>query len=316
MLTESTTGVIARQEWLKPIEETVQRGIQNAFRSGGPAGQRVRNALHGTWLGHPLHAALTDVPIGAWTAAMVFDAIDAVTDRKDFGVAADGALAVGIAGALCAAVAGLTDWQDTDPPARRIGLTHGLLNIGAVALFTGSFVARKRKSRASGHILSALGYAVASVAARLGGNLVYEHRVGVDHTSGQSFPDHFVALMAESELPEGELRRVEQEGTPILLAKRDRRIYALAETCSHMGGPLSEGECLDGSVKCPWHGSRFALADGRVLDGPAVHPQPCLRVRVRNGQIEVAKATGRHAAEERASLAELEESPAPTAPTR
>ena len=63
----------------------------------------------------------------------------------------------------------------------------------------------------------------------------------------------------------------------------------MAETCSHFSGPLSGGKLLGESIVCPYHGSRFALDDGRVLDGPAVHPQPCLKVRVRNGQIEVRK---------------------------
>jgi nitrite reductase/ring-hydroxylating ferredoxin subunit/uncharacterized membrane protein len=241
-------------------------------------GAKIKNALHGTWLGHPLHAALTDIPIGAWSAAMVFDLLDAVTGRSELAVAADSAVTVGVVGALGAAVAGWTDWQHTDPPARRIGLTHGFMNVAGVALFTASLVARKRKFRTLGRILSAAGYAVASVSAQLGGNLVYEQRVGVDHTAGQSFPDDFVAVLAESELPEGGLRRVQHKGgVPILLARRGERIFALAETCSHMGGPLSEGEFIDGSVKCPWHGSRFALEDGRVLDGPAVHPQPAFR---------------------------------------
>ncbi len=227
---------------------------------------------------------------------MVFDAIDAAANRGEFGTAAGSALAVGIVGALGAAVAGLTDWSDTDPPARRIGLIHGLLNVGGVALFTSSLLARKRKSPGWGRALSALGYAVATFAARLGGNMVYEQRVGVDHTAGQSFPDDFASVLAESELSEGSLRRVDYRGTPILLARRDHRIYALAETCTHLGGPLSEGQFVDGSVKCPWHGSRFALEDGRVLDGPAVHPQPCLEVRVRNGQIEVGKVMGSRSA--------------------
>ncbi|HWQ52408.1 MAG TPA: DUF2231 domain-containing protein [Bryobacteraceae bacterium] len=114
-----------------------------------PGRDRLLHTLHHTWLGHPLHAALTDVPIGAWTAAMVFDVIDAVSDRREFGIAADSALVLGIVGALGGS-GGLTDWQDTDPPARRIGLTHRLMNVGAVALFTGSLVARRRKSRAFG----------------------------------------------------------------------------------------------------------------------------------------------------------------------
>lgn len=292
MGTQGTTGMIARQEWLRPLEDTLQQAIHKAYRRAGPNGRKVKNALHGTWLGHPLHSVLTDIPIGAWTTAMIFDVIDALGGRKEFGMAADAALTVGIAGALGAAAAGLTDWQDTDSPARRIGLTHGLMNIGSVALFVSSLVARKRSKRAYGRSLSALGYAVSTAAARLGGELVYSQRVGVDHTAGQTFPADFVPVLAESELREGTMKRVHHNGVPFLLARRGNRIFAMAETCSHMGGPLSEGGKTGDTVKCPWHGSRFSLEDGRVLDGPAVHPQPCLETRVRNGQIEVQKASG------------------------
>jgi nitrite reductase/ring-hydroxylating ferredoxin subunit len=69
--------------------------------------------------------------------------------------------------------------------------------------------------------------------------------------------------------------------------RRDGHIYALAETCSHLGGPLSEGELVDHTVRCPWHCSRFSLEDGTVIDGPATHPQPCMDARVRDGRIEV-----------------------------
>jgi nitrite reductase/ring-hydroxylating ferredoxin subunit len=71
--------------------------------------------------------------------------------------------------------------------------------------------------------------------------------------------------------------------------RRGSRIFALAETCSHFSGPLSEGKLVGDSIVCPWHASTFALQDGRVLNGPAVHPQPCLEVRVEKGQIEVRK---------------------------
>jgi hypothetical protein len=160
----SATEAIMWQEWLTPVEETLQQQIHEALRSGGAAGQKIKNALHGTWMGHPLHLGLTGIPIGAWTAAVVFDVIDITTDRGRWGAAADGSLNLGIIGALCAAVAGLTEWQDTDPPARRIGLMHGLLNIAGVRLSTGSVIARKRKLRGLGRCLSALGYAVASAA--------------------------------------------------------------------------------------------------------------------------------------------------------
>jgi nitrite reductase/ring-hydroxylating ferredoxin subunit len=131
---------------------------------------------------------------------------------------------------------------------------------------------------------------VSTVSAYLGGHLVYKERLGMDHASGYSPPEEFVPVLAEAELAEGELRRVNAEGMPILLVRRRERIYAIAETCSHLGGPLSQGTLEDRSVRCPWHGSCFSLEDGRVLEGPSVHAQPVLDVRVRNGQIEVRRA--------------------------
>jgi nitrite reductase/ring-hydroxylating ferredoxin subunit len=118
---------------------------------------------------------------------------------------------------------------------------------------------------------------------------VYEHRVGVDRTAGESFPDNFAAILAESELAESTPTRAMYEGVPILLVRRGQRIFALAETCSHFSGPLSEGKLVGDSIECPYHASRFALDDGHVTNGPAVHRQPCLEVRVRSGQIEVRK---------------------------
>ena len=282
---------IARQDWLEPAEEGLQKLLHQSFANGGRGGQRIKNILHGTWLGHPLHVILTDVPIGAWTAALVFDFLELSSGRKEFAAAADASITLGLVGAAGAAITGLTDWQDVDPPARRVGLVHGLLNLMGTSLFLASRVMRKRKSRSSGRRLAILGYTVATAAAYLGGNLVFEQQIGVDHTSGQKLPEDFEAVLAESELPEGKLKRAEHDGVPILLVRRGKHIFALAETCSHLGGPLAEGKLSGNSVQCPWHGSRFALDDGRVLDGPAVHPQPCLESRIRNGQIEVRKNT-------------------------
>jgi nitrite reductase/ring-hydroxylating ferredoxin subunit len=138
-------------------------------------------------------------------------------------------------------------------------------------------------------LLSTLGYAVAAVAADFGGSLVYNQRIGVDHNAAQSFPGDFTSVMSEAELREEHLTRAEFNGSRILLLRRGQRIFAIAETCSHLGGPLSEGK-LDGvTVECPWHGSRFSLETGEVIDGPAVHRQPCLDARVNNGRIEIRK---------------------------
>jgi len=273
-----------------PIDEKLQKTIDKAlYANGNAVAQKMRNFLNGTWLGEPLHVVLTDLPIGAWTVAMAFDALDMIGNGDGFARAVDASIAVGLAGAAGAAVTGVTDWSDVDPPARRTGLLHALLNIGATALFTTSLVLRKRKARANGRIASALGYALMSYSAHLGGSMVYEHRVGVDRTAGQVFPQEFVAVMPERELADETPTRVAHEGVPILLVRHGGRIFAMAEACSHFSSPLSEGKLDGDSIVCPNHASRFSLEDGRVLNGPAVHPQPCLEVRVHDGQIEVRK---------------------------
>lgn len=289
---DAIVGMIDEQEWMKPVEKGLQKLIHKGFHFRG--GRQLKNFLHGTWIGHPLHVILTDVPIGAWTAAIVFDALDGMTTRPRYRSAADTAVGIGLVGALGAAATGLTDWQDIDPPARRIGLVHGLLNVASVALFGGSLLARHKGRRTSGKSLAVLGYAVSAVAARLGGNLVYGQKIGVDHTAEDKLPQEFTAVLPDADLREDKPFRTEHDGTPILLIRRGQQIYALAETCSHLGGPLSEG-ALDGDViQCPWHGSRFSIRDGHVVDGPAVHPQPCLETRIRDGQIEIRRASRRN----------------------
>jgi nitrite reductase/ring-hydroxylating ferredoxin subunit len=178
-----------------------------------------------------------------------------------------------------------------DPPARRLGLIHGLLNLGGTALFATSLVLRRKKSPRIGFIVSALGYAVMGYAAHLGGKLVYEHRVGVDRTDGQVLPDNFVGVLPEAQLADDKPTRAMAQGVPILLVRRAGRLFAMADTCSHFGGPLSEGKLMDNCIECPYHASRFALEDGRVIDGPAVHPQPILEIRIRDGLIEVRKGS-------------------------
>lgn len=274
----------------KPIDEKLQKLLDKALYGGGnPAAQQLRNFLNGTWLGEPLHAALTDIPVGAWTAAMFFDALSLMGPRRKAEWAADTSIAVGLFGAAAAAATGLTDWSDVDPPARRTGLIHAALNISATTLFATSLVLRRKQSRTAGRITAAIGYAIAGYSAHLGGKMVYEDRVGVDHTDGQTFPENFVPVMVESDLPDSKPTRAVHDNVPILLVRRAGRIFAMAETCSHFGGPLSEGKLEGDSIVCPWHNSTFALEDGRVVNGPAVHPQPCLETRVRDGKVEVRR---------------------------
>jgi nitrite reductase/ring-hydroxylating ferredoxin subunit/uncharacterized membrane protein len=276
---------VERQDWLDPIADRLQRAVTAVYAAGGDTARRIRDALHGTWLGHPLHPVLTDIPLGAWTAAAIFDLSRRDGDRG-LDRAADAAIGVGLAGAVGAAITGLTDWQHTADDDRRVGLLHGLLNVTAATLYGVALTLRVRGDRGAGRGVAGLGFIVAISAAYLGGHLVYRKRIGVDHAERPDWDD-FVAVLPEHTLAEAAPRRVDVRGVSVVLVRRAGRIYALTERCAHLGGPLSEGQIDDVGIRCPWHGSRFALEDGRILEGPSTFAQPCLDVRVRDGQIEV-----------------------------
>jgi nitrite reductase/ring-hydroxylating ferredoxin subunit/uncharacterized membrane protein len=288
-LAESAVRAIEGQDWLRPTEDVLQRAIAAAFRAGGAGGRLLKNFLHGTWLGHPLHSVLTDVPVGAWTAALVFDRLDGRSGGQRWSRRADGAIAIGIGGATAAAVAGLTDWQHLDGAPRRTGLAHAALNTVALGLYTGSWLLRRRGARGAGRTLAGAGFGVLIAAAHLGGRLVYHDRVGVDHAQREG-PEGFARAVREAELREGQPQRAVIDGVRIVLVRRQGRVHALGEVCAHLGGPLAEGALREDALVCPWHGSRFALQDGRVLDGPATLPQPCFETRVRDGYVEVRRA--------------------------
>jgi nitrite reductase/ring-hydroxylating ferredoxin subunit len=171
---------------------------------------------------------------------------------------------------------------------------HGLLNITAAAMYATSYAMRKTKgSRQSGVALSMLGYAVASAAGYLGGHLVFGEQLGVDHTAtadGKK-PEDWVAVLADRSLRHDTPTRVEADGVAVLLVKRGDRIFAITETCPHLGGPLSEGKLVGDAIQCPWHNSELALEDGHVVNGPTTFPARCFDVRVREGQIEVRAAS-------------------------
>ena len=292
MATDAPVELVERQNWLEPVESGVQKAVGAVLDSTPGGGRDLRNFLHGTWLGHPLHVMLTDVPLGAWTATAVLDLMEA-SGRQDCRTGADVTLAVGLTGAACAAVAGATDWQAIDGPARRVGMVHGLINLTSAGLYAASLVARKNGNRGAGRALAFAGFIASTAAAYLGGNLVYGKQIGISHAPPDPGFSQWTTLMRESNLPEGKPVRVEVDGTKLLLARNGAGIRCIGEVCSHLGGPLAEGEMHGDTVKCPWHGSEFSLCDGSVVEGPAIHPQPSFDTRVLQGQIQV-KSRGQH----------------------
>lgn len=286
MVLQPAVEFLARQSWIDPVADKLKSVAMTVY---GAAGLRVDDLLYGTWLGHPLHPVLTDVAIGGWVSALWLDLIEATTGKRRLAPGADAAVVLGLAGALGSAVTGLNDWRWTtamDRP-RRIGVGHASANITATTLYITSLLLRCNGSRQAGRWTGYAGFGVLMLGAYLGGDLVYGERVGVDHAVITSPPKEFVPVMAESQLPEKKPTQAKAGDVPVLLVRFDGEIYALLDTCGHLGCSLAGGHLQDRSIVCPCHGSRFSLSDGKVLNGPATLPEPRFEVRVNNGQIEI-----------------------------
>jgi nitrite reductase/ring-hydroxylating ferredoxin subunit/uncharacterized membrane protein len=281
--------IVEAMPFLDEIGEAVQPEVQKAVNAGGTT---ARNVLDGVWLEAPLHPVMTDVPIGSWTAALVFDGLDLATGKRPLQHAADASLVFGTLGALGAAITGISDWRYLSGGSRKMGVAHALLNsIGLVCSIV-SLVQRATGHRNAGRLTFLTGYSISGMAAHLGGELSYHYGLRVDRNVFEDAgPDEFVAVLDENDLAQDELRRVEVAGTGVLLSRSsDGEVCAIAATCNHFSGPLEQGEREDGTVVCPWHGSRFDLCSGKVIDGPAIFPQSRYETRVREGRIEVQAA--------------------------
>jgi nitrite reductase/ring-hydroxylating ferredoxin subunit/uncharacterized membrane protein len=278
--------------FLDRVAEGVQPKVQNVVEAGGTT---ARNVLDGVWFEAPLHPALTDVPIGSWTAAAAFDGLDVAMDSRAMRNAADASLAFGVVGALGAAVTGLSDWRYLSGGSRRMGVAHALLNTIGLVLSIASLILRAAGRRNAGRLTFLAGYSVSGLAAHLGGELSYHYGLRVDQNAFQgSGPDEFTPVLDEDELTQDSMRQVEVEGTGVLLSRSlNGDVCAISSVCNHFGGPLEQGDREGDTVVCPWHKSRFNLCSGEPVDGPAVFPQPLYETRVRDGKIEV-KAVGQN----------------------
>jgi nitrite reductase/ring-hydroxylating ferredoxin subunit/uncharacterized membrane protein len=243
----------------------------------------VKNALSGTWLGHRLHPALVPLPYGFWSGTLLFDFV--ATRRARW--AADVLVGAGVASAIPTAAAGLSDWSDAEPEARRVGLVHAGCNTLALLCYSASLVARLLGRRKAGVGLGLAGATVITAGGYLGGHLSYVQGVGVERKRFAGGPRDWTAVLDAAELEEAQPRVVRAGDTEVLLYREAGRVYALWASCTHQGGPLADGTFTDGCVVCPWHGSTFRLADGKVVRGPAAASQPVYETRVLDGKLEV-----------------------------
>jgi nitrite reductase/ring-hydroxylating ferredoxin subunit/uncharacterized membrane protein len=273
-----------RAESLDPASEKVAEIAEKAV----PAGV-VREFLAGTWLGHPLHPVLTDLPIGAWLAAGFLDVFGGEESRT----AARKLVAIGALSAVPTAAAGLADWLDTDEaPVKRVGLVHAAGNMAALGLYVLSWNARRKGHHGRGVALAMLGGAGMVGTAYLGGHMSFAQGVGVDETTFEEGPTNWKALdLAPDRLADGKKMRATVGQVRLLLYRSGDQIYALSDHCSHRGCALAggqiEGKGDDAVVVCPCHGSTFRLTDGEVVRGPATAPQPAYEARVNGEKLEV-----------------------------
>jgi nitrite reductase/ring-hydroxylating ferredoxin subunit len=142
----------------------------------------------------------------------------------------------------------------------------------------------------SGQGLSTAGLGLLAVSGWLGGHLAYAQGVGVDVTAFEDDVTEWTDAFSDDELLADQPVVARVGRNDVLLVRRDGRVMALADRCSHRGGPLHEGELVDGCIQCPWHGSRFLLEDGAIARGPASRPQPAYETRVVAGRVQVRRS--------------------------
>ena len=279
----------AQDRWARPFGEFNHRWLNALF---GPI-RPIRDLLSGVWLGHPLHAAATDIPSGTVLVAVVLDLLD-------LRAAADVALVVTVLFMLAAAATGAADYADTDGAARVRATLHATLMVVALLILVVSLGLRAGNpvDRALPVILALIGAVVVTAGAYVGGDVVYvlgnmvsRHAFRGPGTKWIKLDTGEVTDLAA--LPEATPTKARAGINDLVLVRVGTSVHALHAVCAHAGGPLGQGTVADGCLECPWHASRFRLTDGRVVRGPAVYDQPAYEIRAADGGGHEASRSGR-----------------------
>ncbi len=288
-----TVSVIGQQEWLDRPSYRFEHLLSYAYNAMGGARDRVANALNGVWLGHPVHPPLASLTTGAIGTTVALDALSLLPGRPkteviDASRFASRALKLGIVANLGSALTGVTDWQHTHQADRRVGLVHGLLNVGATLLYTVSWWNRRSGKHLRGIAISALGYGITVSSSYLGGALVFESGIGIDRSGARLRTPTWKPVLPVASLHNGKPQQVEVDGVAVVLCRiDDDRVAAFGQFCPHLAAPMSDGWVDRGMIVCPWHGSRFDVESGEVVRGPAAAPLPRYRTRIIDGMVEL-----------------------------
>ena len=276
--------------WLDRPAKVVQGAILAFYKALAGPGQGLKSLLHGTKpLGHPLHPAVTAVPLGGFTVMFLADWL-AIFFRVVPPLIGTFALIIGILGMVGSAATGYTDYTGTSGMARRYASIHGLIMTIVLLVMIASLVLRYQPGSGlvfAGVLVSSLAYLLILFGAFLGGHLSFGMGAMVNRSAFVEGVTDWTDVGSIVDLSDGKLVRAQAGDMPVLLVRLGDRLNAIAATCSHAGGPLDEGKLEGDIVICPWHSSRFCVADGTVKDGPATFDQPAFLVREENGKVQV-----------------------------
>lgn len=277
-----TRLVDAQAGWARPFGDFNHRWLKALF---GPI-RPIKDLLNGKWLGHPVHSAATDLPIGALTVAIVLEFLGLWT-------AADIALVVAALAISASIATGLADYTDVDGTARMRATVHATVMLISQALFVISLLIRSGNppDRTVATLLVLLGFGLISLGAAIGGDLVFLIGTHVNRHAWRAAGANWMPLDLGDlgDIPQGGPTKAKAGANTLILIRTDDTVLALHETCAHAGGPLSQGTIVDGCIQCPWHGSRFQLDDGHVRRGPAMYDQPAYEVRRADAAWEVRR---------------------------
>jgi nitrite reductase/ring-hydroxylating ferredoxin subunit/uncharacterized membrane protein len=265
----------AQRGWAKPLGDFNVRWQGALLRPIRP----VKDFLNGKWIGHSLHAAITDVPIGAFTVALLLDFLD-------MRGAADIAIGLGILSMLAAALAGAADYVDTDDDARVAATVHSTLMVTALVLYIVSFVLRVADPAADRTLtiaISVVAYLIVALGAWVGGEVVYGMGNMVNRHAWRFGSKSNWVKLDVAEIPDNTPTPAKAGAQNLVVVRQGDQLFALHAQCAHANGPLAEGRIVDGCIECPWHYSRFELATGRRKQGPTTFDQPAYDVRAAEG---------------------------------
>ena len=265
--------------WARPFGDFNRRWASALFRPIRP----IKDLLNGRWLGHPLHAATTDLPIGLLLGAVI---LDLVGQRG----AADIVLLATIVTMLLSAVSGLADYSDTSGTALTRATLHSSLMVVALVLLVISAVIRAGDpaDRTVPVALSVVGFLIVTAGAFVGGDVVYVFGNMVSRHAFRGAGTKWIKLDTGdvsdlAALPDATPTKMRAGINDLVVVRQGDTVHALHAVCAHAGGPLDQGTIVDGCVECPWHASRFRLTDGLVRQGPSVYDQPSYEIRTAEG---------------------------------